>query len=230
MKNILVVGGSTGIGQSLVGDLCSEYNVYSTYNKNIQSDFTNVTYQKFDVMHDSIEDLPLPDVIDGLVYCPGSIVLKPFHRISEEEIIDDLRLNVTGFLKILKAIRKNLMKSEQASIVLFSSVAANSGFPFHTQVAISKGAIESLTRTLAAELSPKMRVNAIAPSLTKTPLSSSLLNSEAKIDINAQRHPLQAIGDVSDISKFAKHLISSDSKWITGQIFTIDGGISSIRK
>jgi len=230
MKNILVIGGSTGIGQSLVESISNEYNVFSTYYQNTRNNFANVKYQKFDVLNDNIEDIRLPDIIDGLVYCPGSIVLKPFHRISEDEIIDDLRLNVTGFLKILKSIRHKMSKSEQASIILFSSVAANCGFPFHTQVSVSKGAIESLTRTLAAELSPKIRVNAIAPSITKTPLSSSLLDSDIKLNNTSQRHPLKSIGDVNDISSFAKHLLSQDSKWITGQIFNIDGGISSIRK
>ena len=148
---------------------------------------------------------------------------------EEEEIIEDVRLNITGLLKVINQVRRALLKSQQASIVLFSSVAAQIGFQFHTQVAISKGGIEALSKTLAAELAPKVRVNVVAPSITKTPLSEHLLNNEKKMENNLNRHPLQRIGEVDDIVNVVELLIDDKSQWITGQIFNIDGGISSIK-
>lgn len=229
VKNILIIGGSSGIGKALVEKLKNNYNIISTYKSNQQTDATNVCYHEFDVKTDSMSDIPLPDVIHGLVYCPGSINLKPFHRYSEDEIIEDIKLNVTGFLKVLQEVRKSLLKSEQASIVLFSSVAASLGFPFHTQVSISKGAIEALAKTLAAELAPKVRVNVVAPSITLTPLSEHLLNNEKKIENSIARHPLKKIGDVNDIVNMVSFLIDDKSQWITGQTLKVDGGISNLK-
>jgi 3-oxoacyl-[acyl-carrier protein] reductase len=129
----------------------------------------------------------------------------------------------------LQEVRKSLLKSEQASIVLFSSVAASLGFPFHTQVSISKGAIEALAKTLAAELAPKVRVNVVAPSITLTPLSEHLLNNEKKIENTIARHPLKKIGDVNDIANMVSFLIDDKSQWITGQTLKVDGGISNLK-
>ena len=229
MKNILIIGGSSGIGKALVEKLKTNYSITATYMSNHQPNTTNVDYHKFNVLTDCISEINLPEKIHGLVYCPGSINLKPFHRFSEEEIIEDVRLNITGLLKVINQVRRALLKSQQASIVLFSSVAAQIGFPFHTQVAISKGGIEALSKTLAAELAPKVRVNVVAPSITKTPLSEHLLNNEKKMENNLNRHPLQRIGEVDDIVNVVELLIDDKSQWITGQTFNIDGGISSIK-
>ena len=162
------------------------------------------------------------------MYCLPSrtINLKPFHRYTETELIDDFKINVLGFLKILTYFKKHLLKSENASIVLFSSVAAQKGISFHTQVACSKGAIESLTRTLAIELAPKIRVNAIAPSLLDTPLSKKFLDTEMKIETNELKHPLKAIGNPNDIASMVEYLINDHAKWMTGQVINIDGGLS----
>ncbi|MEP6597760.1 MAG: SDR family oxidoreductase, partial [Ginsengibacter sp.] len=116
-----------------------------------------------------------------------------------------------------------------ASIVLFSTVAVQTGLPFHAQVAASKGALEGLTKALAAEFAPKIRVNCIAPSLTDTPLASSLLNTGQKAEANAQRHPLKRIGTTADIANLAEFILSDKASWITGQIIHVDGGISTLK-
>ena len=169
-------------------------------------------------------------MIDGLAYCVGSIQLKPFHRFTEEDFIRDYQLQVLGAVKVIQEILHKLKQSSSPSIVLFSTVAVQTGFTFHSLVSASKGAIEGLTKALAAELSPKIRVNCIAPSITQTPLAGALLNTEEKITANGQRHPLGRIGQPNDIAELAAFLLSEKSSWITGQIMHIDGGISTIKK
>ena len=171
----------------------------------------------------------MPDDLDGLVYCPGSINLKPFDRIKPEDFELDYKLQVTGLIKILQLVLPRLKKSANASVVLFSSVAVQTGFTFHSQVAASKGAIEGLTKALAAEFAPKIRVNCIAPSLTNTPLAASLINNEQKLEANSLRHPLKRIGHTKDIAHMALFLLSDKSSWITAQIMHVDGGISSLK-
>ena len=171
----------------------------------------------------------MPNEIHGLVYCPGSINLKPFDRIKPADFELDYQLQVIGVIKIIQQVLPKMKISLNASIILFSTVAVQTGLPFHTQVAASKGAIEGLTKALAAEFAPKIRVNTIAPSLTNTPLTNSLINSEQKMDANAQRHPLKRIGTAADIANMAEYLLSEKASWITGQIFHVDGGISAIK-
>ena len=134
-----------------------------------------------------------------------------------------------GAVKLIQAVLPRLKKSGNASIVLFSTVAVQTGLPYHTQVAASKGAIEGLTKALAAELAPTIRVNCIAPSLTDTPLAASLLNTEQKKEANALRHPLKRIGTTEDIANMAAFLLSQKASWITGQILHVDGGMSSLK-
>jgi NAD(P)-dependent dehydrogenase (short-subunit alcohol dehydrogenase family) len=231
MKNFLIVGGSSGIGESLVNVLkLKGVHVYATYNKTIvSSDDLNVSYHPLDVSEETLDLSFLPDKLDGFVYCPGSINLKPFHRIPPNEFMEDYQLQVVGAIKVLQQILPNLKKSGDASILFFSTVAVQTGFNFHSQVAASKGAIEGLTKSLAAELAPGVRVNAIAPSITNTPLASKFLNSDAKITANMDRHPLKRIGTPNDIANMASFLLGEESSWITGQIFTVDGGISTIK-
>jgi NAD(P)-dependent dehydrogenase (short-subunit alcohol dehydrogenase family) len=231
MKNYLIIGGSSGIGASLVKQLQSKgVNVYSTYNKNkITSPDKNVFYHQLDVTKEDIDLSFLPDQIDGFAYCPGSINLRPFHRIEPADFLQDYELQVLGAIKILQRILPSLKKSDAASVLFFSTVAVQTGFNFHTQVGTSKGAIEGLTKSLAAEWAPKIRVNAIAPSITNTPLTAKLLNSDDKIAANAARHPLKKVGLPEDIANAASFLLSEESSWITGQIISVDGGISSIK-
>jgi NAD(P)-dependent dehydrogenase (short-subunit alcohol dehydrogenase family) len=229
MSNFLIIGGSTGIGAALAKELSTEHKVYVTYNAHEVSNESNITYTKYDVMNDEFAIADLPEELHGLAYCPGAINLKPFARIKPEDFMNDYQLQVIGAVKVIQTVLPNLKKSGGASIVLFSTVAVQTGFNFHTVVSSSKGAIEGLTRALAAEFAPTIRVNAIAPSITNTPLASALLNTEDKIQANAQRHPLKAIGAAEDIASLAAHLLSAKAKWITGQIFTIDGGMSALR-
>lgn len=229
MKTILVIGGSTGIGQQLVQNLSLNHQVISTYcNTSIESS-DNIQYQHFDVMQSDLNSLTLPEKIDGLVYCVGAIQLKPFHRISSDDFLNDYQKQVVGAIKIIQYCLPKLKLSDNPSIVLFSTVAVQLGFPFHSMVASSKGAVEGLTKALAAEFAPKIRVNCIAPSITNTPLAAGLLNTDEKIAANAQRHPLKKIGQPNDVAKMAEFLLSDDAAWMTGQILHVDGGMSTLK-
>ena len=229
MKNFLIVGGSTGIGLALVQNLAKKNQVYSTYFKSQPIQIENVTYSQLDVCEDQLNLDFLPEVIDGFAYCVGAIQLKPFNRISEADFISDYKKQVTGAIRILQQILPKLKSSSNPSIVLFSTIAVQTGFPFHSLVSSSKGAIEGLTKALAAEFAPKIRVNCIAPSITNTPLAAGLLNTEEKIAANAQRHPLKRVGEPNDLAQMAEFLLDDHSGWITGQIFHIDGGMSTLK-
>ena len=226
-KNILLIGGSSGIGLSLINQISEEHNVFVACRSN-ESLPENINYIKYDVLNDEFDTSLIPDTIDSFIYFPGSINLRPFKSLSIESFKDDLEINLIGLIKSLKSVLKNLTNSNSASIVLFSTVAVQRGMPFHTSVSSSKGAIEGLAKSLAAELSPKIRVNVIAPSIVNTPLANRFLNNEIKIEKSANRHPLKRIGDPNDISNLIDYLISEKSSWITGQIIAIDGGLSTI--
>lgn len=230
MKNYLIIGASSGIGKALAQQLAAEgHQVHGTYFNNESASAENIQYHHLDVTSDFELDF-LPDHLDGIAYCPGSINLLPFKRIKAEAFLADFNLQVLGAVKVIQKALNVLKKSSSPSIVLFSTVAVQSGFNFHSQVAISKGAIEGLTKSLAAEFAPTIRVNAIAPSLTDTPLAAKLLNTDQKREANAQRHPLKRIGTAADIAETAAFLLSEKSSWITGQIIHVDGGMSSIKQ
>lgn len=230
-KKYLIIGGSSGIGLELAQKLSGlDHEVYATYFQNDQIESgANLHYHYLNVMDEEYDMSFLPEELDGIVYCPGSINLHPFKRLKEDKLINDFKLHVSGAIKCVQLALPALQNSEEASVVLFSTVAVQNGFNFHTQVSTVKGAIEGLTRSLAAELSPKIRVNAIAPSITDTPLASRLLNSEEKVAANSSRHPLRRIGQPKDLANTAAFLLSEDSSWITGQILHVDGGISSLK-
>ncbi|MBT3919733.1 MAG: SDR family oxidoreductase [Flavobacteriaceae bacterium] len=229
-KNYVIIGGSSGIGKELVSILAREgHNVFATYNENKVKNNDMVQYQKFNVLNDSLNLDNLPDEIDGLVYCPGSINLKPFKRFTDEDFISDFKLQVVGATSVIKALIPRLATGENSSIVLFSTIAVQNGFNFHSQVSISKGAIEGLTRSLAAELAPKIRVNAVAPSITDTSLAGKFLNTPQKIAAQAEKNPLKKIGEVKDVAEAAAYLLTDKSSWTTGQILHVDGGSSTIK-
>jgi NAD(P)-dependent dehydrogenase (short-subunit alcohol dehydrogenase family) len=227
MKTHLIIGASSGIGEALADNLRKTGDtVYTTFNTHTPSD--TAFAQRLDVLEDDFDPSYLPEVLDGFVYCPGSIDLKSFSKLDKSDFIKDLELQVWGAVNILQKVLPRLKASRQASVVLFSTVAVQTGFNYHSQVAISKGAIEGLTRSLAAEFAPNIRVNAIAPSLTDTPLAARLINTDQKKSANAERHPLKRIGEAKDIAEMAAFLLSDKSSWLTGQILHLDGGMSAL--
>ena len=230
MKNYLIVGGSSGIGKALTTMLADQNNrVYATYHKNPRTDHGNISFHAMDAMATDLDLSFLPDKLDGVAYCPGSIQLKPFHRIKDQDFLEDYKLQSLGAAKTIRAVLPILKAGDQPSIVFFSTVAVQRGFNFHSLVSMSKGAIEGLTRSLAAELSPTIRVNAIAPALTDTPLAAKLLNTPEKSAAHREKNPLKKIGAPEDIAEAAAYLLSPQSSWITGQIIHVDGGMSALK-
>ncbi len=228
MKNILLIGGSYGIGLAIAKELQYENKVYVASRTNDEISEMHVTHLPFDASTDTLDTSKLPEVIDGLVYCPGSINLRPFRGLKPEAFEQDLQINFISLVKVIQTILPNLTASNQSSIVLFSSVAASMGMPFHTSVAAAKGAIEGFAKALAAEYAPKIRVNVIAPSLTDTPLAEKFLSNDEKKEKSAQRHPLKRVGTSDDMAQMASFLLSEKSSWISGQIFHVDGGMSTL--
>lgn len=230
MANYLIIGASSGIGKKLSEQLSkSGHHVFGTYYKNeIHSDNYLIQFQQLNVLDENLFFDFLPETLNGVIYCPGSINLRPFERIKPADFISNYNLQVVGAIKTIQAVAPKLENSNNAAIILFSTVAVQLGLSFHSQVAASKGAIEGLTKALAAEYAPKIRINCIAPSLTDTPLAASLLNNEQKRAANAQRHPLKRIGTTEDIAHMAEFLLSEKASWITGQILKVDGGISTL--
>ena len=228
-KNILIIGGSSGIGLALADLLSSSNNIYVASRSSDNLAGLNANHIIFDATSESLDTSLLPEKLDGFVYCPGSINLRPFKGLSVEAFEKDFQINVTGAINSLKNVLGNLSASGNASIVFFSTVAVQTGMPFHSSVAASKGAIEGLTRSLAAEFAPKIRVNAIAPSLVNTPLASKFLNNDTKLEKANERHPLGRIGSAKEIAQAAAFLLGDESSWMTGRVLQLDGGIGNLK-
>lgn len=230
MKTYLIVGGTSGIGLETTKVLSQSNKVIvlSRTNRNLEG-FNNVEFHSADVTK-SIDNLPqIEDSLDGLVYCPGTINLKPLKSLKLEDFQNDFEVNLLGAVKVINKYLNNLKSAEKSSVVLFSTVAVQTGMPYHASVASAKGAVEGLTRTLAAEFAPNIRVNCIAPSITNTPLAEKLLNNETKVKSSEDRHPLKRIGSAEEIAQAVEFLLSEKSGFISGQIIKIDGGISSVK-
>jgi 3-oxoacyl-[acyl-carrier protein] reductase len=227
MKNIVLIGGSYGIGNEIATLLKENCNVYiaSRTNEDIPDGVKHIT---FNAIEDDSSQLELPDTIDGLVYCPGSINLRPFKMLKPATFQEDMEVNFMGLVKTVHGLLPKLKASKQASLVFFSTVAVKVGMPFHTSVAAAKGAIEGFAKALAAEYAPSFRVNVIAPSLTDTPLAEKLLSSDDKKEKMGDRHPLKRVGTTKDIAQAANYLLSDNSSWVTGQIIGVDGGMSTL--
>ena len=231
-KNILVVGGSSGIGLSLVKFLHQNDAVVYVISRSGTVDLPEVVkYLAADITGD-LESIPafLPEQLHGLVYSVGSINLKPFNRLSADDFLNDYRINVLGAARIIQQSLKPLKNAAGASVVLISSVAATTGLPYHASVSAAKGGLEGLALALAAELAvQQIRVNVVAPSLTDTPMAQNLLSTPEKREASAKRHPLARYGQPEDISQMIAFLLSEGSSWMTGQVIGIDGGLGKLK-
>jgi len=188
-KNILFIGGSSGIGLETIKLLHEKHNLIVACRTDENLNDLNITYLKFDVLNDELNLEKIPETLDGFVYFPGSINLRPFRGLKISTFEEDLNINFLSMVKTLQKVLNNLKQSNRSSVVLYSTVAVKVGMPFHTSVSASKGAIEGFAKSLAAELSPNIRVNVIAPSLTDTPLASRFLNNDLKKEKVGERHP-----------------------------------------
>lgn len=232
MKNVLIVGASSGIGLAAAQSLSTHYNVYTTSRSEVPPALSgSAGHISWDASQDSPEVFnQLPEELHGLIYCPGTINLKPFNRLTTADFLKDFEVNVLGAVKLIQVLLPRLKRATGASVVLFSTVAAKNGMSFHASIAASKSAVEGLAKSLAAEYaSSKIRFNVVAPSLTDTPLAAALLSTEEKKEAAAKRHPLQVIGRPIDSAAMACFLLKEEAQFITGQVIGVDGGMGSLR-
>jgi NAD(P)-dependent dehydrogenase (short-subunit alcohol dehydrogenase family) len=231
-RNFVIFGGSSGIGLEITRSLAGRNHRIMVVSRRSDplDELGEVVHLPLDITRDDPGTLSLPERIHGIAYCPGSIRLRPFQRLKPEDFWADLQINLLGAVKAIQICLPGLKRSQSSgSIVLFSTVAVQTGMPFHASIASAKGAVEGLTRSLAAEFAPKIRVNAIAPSLTDTDLAKDLLSDEGKRSAAAARHPLKRFGAVGDIAAAATFLLEEQAAWITGQVLAVDGGMGAVR-
>lgn len=224
MKTILVVGGSKGIGKALVDVLKDTHKIINISRNEIEA-HENITHYSLDILKDELPDL---ETINGLVYCPGSINLKPIGRLKLDDFREDFEINVVSAVKIIQKYI-NPLKNNNGSVVLFSTVATKIGMPFHASVSASKSAVEGVVKSLAAEFATKIRFNCIAPTVTDTTLAERLLRNDKQRDGMKQRHPLQKILEPKEVASLAAYLLSVVASSISGQVFPIDAGIVSLK-
>ena len=225
-KRILLIGGSHGIGYNLAQILSEKHEVYIASRTKELIGEMNVIHIAFDAQTDSLDQSSLPEQLDGFVYCPGSINLKPFKMLSLDSFREEMEINFFNMIQIVQDIMPRM--AQGSSMVFFSTVAVGTGMPFHTSIAAAKGAVEGFVRALAAEYAPKVRCNVIAPSLVDTPLAARLLNNDRKKEMMAERHPLKRVGKAEDIAGLAAFLLQDSGSWITGQVLGVDGGLSAL--
>ena len=227
MKNIVIVGGSKGIGNAiLTSQLNLNNKVYNISRTAPEIKHPNLTHYNCDILND---ELPEIELVDTLIYCPGSINLKPISMLTIDDFKSDFEINVIGAVKTIKKYLKPLKNGNNPNILLFSTVAAKLGMPYHASVAASKSAIDGLTKSLGAELAPTIRVNTIAPTVTDTDLASKILRNDKMKEVIAEKHPLKRYLNTNDVAAMADFLISEKSSAISGQIFNLDCGIVTFK-
>ena len=226
MKNIVIIGGTKGIGKAIVSEVVDNNNVVCLSRNQTDFSHDNYTFHNFDAL---VDDYPDFESVDCLIYCPGSINLKPISTLSLDDFRNDFELNVIGAVRAIKNYLNLLKKSGSASILLFSTVATKLGMPYHASVSVAKSGIDGLVKTLGSELAPKVRINAIAPTITNTELASKILRNDKVIENMVERHPLKKILSSNEVAKMASFLISEDASSISGQIFNMDAGIVSFK-
>ncbi|CAC9976108.1 SDR family NAD(P)-dependent oxidoreductase [Flavobacterium sp. WLB] len=226
MKTIVIVGGSKGIGNGVLVQQLENYKVINISRTAPDITHPNLIHFSVDVLRDA---LPEFESIDALVYCPGSINLKPILGLSLDDFRKDFEINVMGAVKVIQHYLPALKKGENPSIVLFSTVAAKLGMPFHSSIAASKAAVEGLVKSLGAELAPLIRINGIAPTITETSLSGSILRNDRMKENMIERHPLKNYLKPAEVARMAGYLISEDAASISGQIFAMDYGLVSFK-
>ncbi len=234
MNHYVIAGGSHGIGLELVRQLAGDARQITVYSRTpgecLSAD--RVVHHSLDFTADEFHLEGLPEAIQGVAYCPGTINLRSFRGLKPRDFREDFEINLVGAVRFLQACLPGLKKgatTTPSSVVLFSTVAVGQGLPMHASVAAAKGAVEGLTRCLAAEWAPDIRVNCVAPALTDTPLAERFFSSDEKRQAMAAKYPLARTGTVFDIASAATFLLRPDSGWISGQVLGVDGGMSTLR-
>lgn len=230
-KTFVFAGGNSGIGALCARRLADEGHTVHIWarRQGLLEKTENIHFHEVHIREES-QSLPTLDFeVHGAAYFPGSINLKPFRSLSLQDFRDEYEINLLGAVRFLKQLEMPLRKAGNASVVLFSSVAARTGMSFHASTGSAKAAVEGLAMNLAAEWAPSVRVNVIAPSLTDTPLAEKLLNSAAKREAAEARHPLRKIGSPDELAQAAGALLKGEWGWCSGQVFALDGGLSSLK-
>lgn len=226
MKTIVIVGGSKGIGNAILKTLVETHRIINISRTTPDLTHHNLTHHTCDIL---IDELPEIESVDGLVYCPGSINLKPISRLSLDDFREDFEINVLGAVKMIQKYLSALKKGNKPSILLFSTVASKLGMPFHASIATAKSGVEGLVKSLGAELAPTIRINAIAPTITNTDLASKLLRNDKMIEAITDRHPLKKFLNPNEVADMAAFLLSDKATSMSGQIFEMDCGIVSFK-
>ncbi|WP_299551053.1 SDR family oxidoreductase [Seonamhaeicola sp.] len=226
MNTVIVVGGSKGIGKAIVEQSVANLKIINISRSAPDIQHPNLIHHSCDITDDA---LPHIDHADGLVYCPGSINLKPISRLSMDDFKNDFEINVLGAVKVIQKYLPILKQGNRPSIVLFSTVAAKLGMPFHASIAVAKSGVEGLVKSLGAELAPTIRINAIAPTVTNTDLAAKLLRNDTQVANITQRHPLKKILAPNEVADMALFLLSEKAASISGQIFELDCGIVTFK-